>query len=118
MSTKRTIVEGDIEVTVEIQDRMLPDYWGSHSAKPLFIGTLKDDEGKSRDIYIGMERHYGVDGTVNLFFCTKGGRKYECGNILALSKEYGIKRFSGIDIGGEDRILPMTYKDYKVQLCE
>ena len=118
MSIKKTIVEGDIEVTVEIQDRMLPDYWGSHSAKPLFIGRSENDEGDMRDIYIGMERHNGVDGTVNLFFCTKGGTKYECGNILAISKDYGIQRFRGIDIGGEDRILPMTYKDYKVQLFE
>ena len=116
MSTKRTIVEGDIEVTVEIQDRMFPDYWGSHSAKPLFIGRSKDDKGDVRDIYIGMERRHGVDGTVNLFFCTKGGTKYDCGNILAISPEFGIRRFNNINIDGE-HILPMTIAN-KVQLDE
>ena len=116
MSIKKTIVEGDIEVTVEIQDRMFPDYWGSHSAKPLFIGRSEDFEGNMRDIYIGMERRYGVDGTVNLFFCTKGGTKYDCGNILVLSPEFGIKRFGSINIKGE-QVLPMTLTN-KVQLDE
>ena len=116
MSTKRTIVEGDIEVTVEIQDRMFPDYWGSHSAKPLFIGRSESDKGDMRDIYIGMERRNGVDGTVNLFFCTKGGTKYECGNILAISHKFGIRRFADINIDGE-QVLPMTLSK-KVLLCE
>ena len=116
MSIKKTIVEGDIEVTVEIQDRMFPDYWGSHSAKPLFIGRSESGEGVMRDIYIGMERHNQVDGTVNLFFCTKGGTKYDCGNILAISPEFGIRRFGYIDIDGE-HILPMTIAN-KVQLDE
>ena len=116
MSIKKTIVEGDIEVTVEIQDRMFPDYWGSHSAKPLFIGRSESDKGDMRDIYIGMERHYGVDGTVNLFFCTKGGTKFGCGNILAISPKFGIKRFGCIDIDG-DQVLPMTPSN-KVQLDE
>ena len=115
MSIKKTIVEGDIEVTVEIQDRMFPDYWGSHSAKPLFIGRSESDEGDMRDIYIGMERRHGVDGTVNIFFCTKGGTKFDCGNILAINPEFGFRRFGGIDIGGKDRILPMTLTN-KVQL--
>lgn len=114
MSIKKTIVEGDIEVTVEIQDRMFPDYWGSHSAKPLFIGRSKSDKGDMRDIYIGMERRYGVDGTVNLFFCTKGGTKFSSGNILAISPEFGIKRFACINIDGE-QVLPMTLTN-KVQL--
>ena len=114
MSTKRTIVEGDIEVTVEIQDRMFPDYWGSHSAKPLFIGRSESGEGVMRDIYIGMEQHDGVERTVNLFFCTKGGTKYDCGNILAISPEFGIRRFNNINIDGE-QVLPMTNSN-KVQL--
>ena len=114
MSIKKTIVEGDIEVTVEIQERVIPDYCGSHSTKPLFIGRSEDDEGNMRDIYIGMERHHGVDGTVNLFFCTKGGTKYDCGNILAISPKFGIKRFDGININGE-QVLPMTLTN-KVQL--
>lgn len=116
MSIKKTIVEGDIEVTVEIQDRTFPDYWGSHSAKPIFIGRSKSDEGDMRDIYIGMERRHGVDETVNLFFCTKGGTKFGCGNILAISPEYGIKRFGCINIDGE-QVLPMTHSN-KVQLDE
>ena len=116
MSIRKTIVEGDIEVTVEIQDRMFPDYWGSHSAKPLFIGRSKSDKGDMRDIYIGMERRYGVDGTVNLFFCTKGGTKFGGGNILAISPEFGIKRFACINIDGE-QVLPMTLTK-KVQLDE
>lgn len=114
MSIKKTIVEGDIEVTVEIQERVIPDYWGSHSAKPLFIGRSENAEGDMRDIYIGMERRYGVDGTVNLFFCTKGGTKYGCGNILSISPEYGIRRFGGINIDGK-QVLPMTLTN-KVQL--
>ena len=114
MSIKKTIVEGDIEVTVEIQERVFPDYWGSHSAKPLFIGRSENAEGDMRDIYIGMERRYGVDGTVNLFFCTKGGTRYDCGNILAISPEFGIRRFDGINIDGE-QVLPMTLTN-KVQL--
>ncbi len=69
-----------------------------------------------RDIYIGMERRHGVDGTVNLFFCTKGGTKYECGNILAISPEFGIRRFGEINIDGE-QVLPMTLTK-KVQLDE
>lgn len=118
MSIKKTIVEGDIEVTVEIQDhRIFPDYWGSHSAKPLFIGRSESDEGDMRDIYIGMERHHGVDGAVNLFFCTKGGTKFACGNILAISPEFGIRRFGRIDIEGKDCILPMTLTN-KVRLDE
>lgn len=116
MSIKKTIVEGDIEVTVEIQDRTFPDYWGSHSAKPIFIGRSKSDEGDMRDIYIGMERRYGVDETVNLFFCTKGGTKLGCGNILAISPEYGIRRFGAINIDGE-QVLPMT-RSNKVQVDE
>lgn len=116
MSTKRTIVEGDIEVTVEIQDRMLPDYWGNHSSRPLFIGRSENEEGDMRDIYIGMERHRGVDGTVNLFFCTKGGTKYDCGNILSISPKFGIRRCGGISIDGE-QVLPMTNNN-KVQLDE
>ena len=114
MSIKKTIVEGDIEVTVEIQDRMFPDYWGSHSAKPLFIGRSESDKGCMRDIYIGMERRHGVDGTVNIFFCTKGGTKFSSGNILAISPEFGIRRFGAINIDGE-QVLPMTLTK-KVQL--
>jgi hypothetical protein len=116
MSIKKTIVEGDIEVTVEIQDRMFPDYWGSHSAKPLFIGRSESKEGDMRDIYIGMERHHGVDGTVNLFFCTKGGTKFSCGNILVINPEFGIRRFGGINIDG-GQVLPMTTSK-KVQFDE
>lgn len=116
MSIKRTIVEGDIEVTVEIQDRMFPDYWGSHSSKPLFIGRSENDKGDMRDIYIGMERHNQVDGTVNLFFCTKGGTKYSCGNILSISPKFGIRRLGGVDVDGE-QVLPMTNNN-KVQLDE
>ncbi len=114
MSIKKTIVEGDIEVTVEIQDRTFPDHWGSHSTKPLFIGRSESDEGYMRDIYIGMERHKGVDGTVSLFFCTKDGTKFVYGNILTIGPEYGIKRFGGIYIDGE-QVLPMTHSN-KVQL--
>ena len=116
MSIKKTIVEGDIEVTVEIQDRMFPDYWGNHSSKPLFIGRSENVKGDMRDIYIGMERDNGADGTVRIFFCTKGGTKYGCGNILAISPEFGIRRLGGINIDGE-QVLPMTLSN-KVQLDE
>jgi len=114
MSIKKTIVNGDIEVTVEIQERVIPEYCGSHSTKPLFIGRSENDEGHIRDIYIGMERQHGVDRTVNLFFCTEDGTKYTCGNILVINPEFGIRRFGGIDIDGE-HVLPMAIAN-KVQL--
>lgn len=116
MSIKKTIVEGDIVVTVEIQEMVIPDYHGNHSKKPLFIGTSKGDKGEYRDIYIGMEQHNEVDGTVNIFFCAKDGTKYDCGNILVISPEFGIRRFRNISISGE-QVLPMTNTN-KVQLDE